>query len=445
MGAILAMAVKDLRLLVRDRMGAFFAFGFPLVMAVLFGTIFTDRGGDDSRIEIIVVDEDRSAGSAEFVKVLEGASELRVVRHTGEKQAFDRASATEVVRRGGVPAFVAIPKGFGESRESMFFGAGAKLLLGVDPSRKAEQGMLEGLLTKYGFLQLQQSFQDPAIMRGRVKSSMDRLRADPDVPDPTRRVLDQFFGDLDRFLVDLPEATTAAGEGKPAPDRDSGMGGFQPIAIEKAEIVKPARGGPKNAYAISFPQGIIWGVMGCALGFGISLAQERTKGTLMRLLVAPIGNSHVLAGKALGCFIATVSVSLALIALSMAPPFNVRPTSLPLTLAAVLATAVCFVGIMMLLAVFGGASERGGQGLGWGVLLLLAMVGGGMIPLFVMPDWMKSISVVSPVRWAILSIEMGLWRDATPIEMIKPCAILVSIGLVGFAIGAAKLRRMSIA
>ncbi len=38
--AIVALAKKDLLLLVRDKAGLFFALGFPLVMAVFFGTIF---------------------------------------------------------------------------------------------------------------------------------------------------------------------------------------------------------------------------------------------------------------------------------------------------------------------------------------------------------------------------------------------------------------------
>ena len=40
---VLALTVKDIRLLLRDRMGFFFTFGFPVFYAILFGLIFSGR------------------------------------------------------------------------------------------------------------------------------------------------------------------------------------------------------------------------------------------------------------------------------------------------------------------------------------------------------------------------------------------------------------------
>jgi ABC-2 type transport system permease protein len=442
MDAIWAMAMKDLRLLFRDRMGFFFAFFFPLAIAVFFGMIFQQH--ETSRIGIALVNEEpESAGSRAFTEDLKGASELQIFEVDKQGRKFDRASATDAVRRGDYTAFVALPKGFGATRDSMFFGKGTTLVLGVDPSHSAERGMLEGILTKYGFMQLQNSFQDPEAMRKQVGTSMAKLRSSTNVPESTRRVLDKFFGDLDTFLVDLPTATKESDANQS--DAGQGMGGWQPIRIEKAEIIQAKAEGPSNPYAITFPQGIIWGVMGCALGFGISLAQEKSRGTLIRLRTAPITGAQVLAGKALACFLATVGVCVMLIAISMAPPFNVRPSSLGLLALAVLATAVCFVGVMMMLAVFSGSSERGGQGLGWGVMLMFAMIGGGMIPRFVMPDWMQAISNFSPIRWSILALERGVWREATLVEELIPCGVLVAIGVVGFAFGASRMARSTAA
>ena len=50
MGAILAIMGKDIRLLLRDRMGFFFAFGFPIMISIFFGTIFGGQRGDRSAI-----------------------------------------------------------------------------------------------------------------------------------------------------------------------------------------------------------------------------------------------------------------------------------------------------------------------------------------------------------------------------------------------------------
>ena len=62
MREIVAMAVKDLRLLFRDRAGFFFTLFFPLIVAVMFGTIFGGGGGSRSAMSILVVDEDKTEG-----------------------------------------------------------------------------------------------------------------------------------------------------------------------------------------------------------------------------------------------------------------------------------------------------------------------------------------------------------------------------------------------
>jgi ABC-2 type transport system permease protein len=119
--------------------------------------------------------------------------------------------------------------------------------------------------------------------------------------------------------------------------------------------------------------------------------------------------------------------------------FGVRPSS-PLLLALPLVSAaVAFVGIMMLVAALG-RTEQAASGAGWAVLLVMAMLGGGMVPLFVMPSWMLVASNVSPAKWAILSLEGALWRGFSPAEMALPCMILLGVGLVCFTLGARAFR-----
>ena len=74
MREIMALAAKDIRLLVRDKAGFSFTFFFPLLMAIFFGTIFS--GDDDSSaISILVVDEDQTEQSQKFIAALDGSAE----------------------------------------------------------------------------------------------------------------------------------------------------------------------------------------------------------------------------------------------------------------------------------------------------------------------------------------------------------------------------------
>ena len=61
MREIWALAVKDLKLLVRDKAGLFFTFFFPVLYAIFFGTIFGGMGGGgggSGETAIVVVDQD---------------------------------------------------------------------------------------------------------------------------------------------------------------------------------------------------------------------------------------------------------------------------------------------------------------------------------------------------------------------------------------------------
>jgi len=73
--------------------------------------------------------------------------------------------------------------------------------------------------------------------------------------------------------------------------------------------------------------------------------------------------------------------------------------------------------------------------------MILAMFGGGMMPLVFMPPWMRSVSHFSPIIWGILALEGSIWRDFTLTEMLLPCGILLALAAAFFTLGVLMLRR----
>lgn len=417
MREIWALATKDLRLLLRDKGGLFFTFCFPILYAVFFGTIFASMsGGGGSGTRIIIVDEDRTEASASFVASLDAESQFIV------SPMDDRAAAQEIVRRGRQTAFIVIPEGFGEA--SVFQGEPMELVLGVDPSKAAEAGLIQGLVTAKAYERLQDLFLDPDAARTMAQDSIASLD-DSDLNPAQKLIFRSFLSSLDTFMTQAPEAGVFGGDG----ETDGGPA-FNPVSIQSVELVGDE--GP-SPYAIAFPQGIIWGIMGCAAGFGISLVTERNKGTLTRLRTAPMGRSRVLLGKGLACFLTTIAVSAVLLVL-LTLVFGVVPSSAVLLVVAVLSVAVCFVGIMMLLSTLG-RTEAAAGGIGWAVMIVMAMFGGGMMPLAFMKGWMITLSHLSPVKWSILAMEGAIWRDFGPADMLLPCGVLIAVGIAGFVLG----------
>ncbi|RJP79891.1 MAG: ABC transporter permease [Candidatus Zixiibacteriota bacterium] len=422
MGTILALAGKDLRLLYRDKAGFFFVFIFPLLFAVFFGVIFSGGGGS-SAIPIALVDQDSTAASRAFVDTLKQAAELDVLE-------AGLAEAADQVRRGKRAAYIVLKPGFGEAWGRVFWGDPAEVEVGLDPSRKAEAGMLQGVLTRYFMEGIQSSFSDPQKMRGNLQSGLEALQSAPDSEQTTWAPLRRSLEEMDRFFAQPEVAEDTAGT-------TDEFAGWQPLSVTVSDVAIE-RHGPKNPFEVSFPQAMIWAMLGCAATFGISLVVERAGGTLVRLQMAPLTRGRILAGKGLACFAAVVGVTLMLLVIAMLV-FRVRPGSPGLLALAVASAALCYVGLMMFLSVLG-RTEASASGIGWAVLLVLAMIGGGMVPLFIMPSWMQSLATFSPVRWTILALEGAIWRGFDLGLMLQHCAVLAGFGAVGFAIGVRAFR-----
>lgn len=350
-GAVLLVARKDLRLLARRPLDAFFVFLFPALFAAFFAQVVS--GGAARPIPLAVVDEDGGpAARALAARLLADEGVAAAARSRDEAEA--------AVQRGQAAAYVLLPAG-------VLRGAPVELV--VDPGRRGEGGLLRGLVLRH----------------------------------------------LGELAARAP-GTEAVRE--------------RPIGGARLRAPSPV--------GVTLPQGLAWGLIACAATFGSSLAAERGRGTLVRLRAAALGAGHVLAAKGLACFAAAHLVSALLVLLGVAL-FGLRPSSWPLLACAVTSAAACFVGLMMLVATLGQTEEAANRA-GWALLLVLAMLGGAMVPSYLSPAWLEVAGGVSPVRWTIVALEGAMWRGLGAGELLAPCASLLATGCVAFALGAARFR-----
>jgi ABC-type multidrug transport system permease subunit len=107
---------------------------------------------------------------------------------------------------------------------------------------------------------------------------------------------------------------------------------------------------------------------------------------------------------------------------------------------AAFAASFAFAGLAMALAAFC-RTEAEANGAGRGAILILALIGGGTIPLFFMPPFLRTLSYGSPFRWAVAAIEGPFWRDTPVGEQVVPLIVLFAIGFLGWIVGARGLWR----
>ena len=335
------------------------------------------RSTEDLRLPVAVVDRDDTVASRDLIGRLDAEPDLELTEIPREPSSGELAA--EGVRRGRWVAFLEIREGFGAVTAPLDAGLGS-VVLGVDPSRTVERGYLEGLLARAAW--------------GRVR---ERLAGQSPLP-----------GDV------------AAG----------------PEVVE----IAGSRLDPRTPFEISFPAAILWGLLTTSATFATTLVQERQQGTWLRLRLAPVSRRQILAGTGAACFLTCLAVIAFLLAVGRWG-FGVR-VEFPLGMAAAsLASAGCFVGLMLLVSVLG-RTVPAVNATAWALFLAMAMLGGGMLPLVSMPAWMQRVSDLSPVKWGILAFEGAVWRGFSARELAIPCGVLVAVGSTAFLAGWWRLRRM---
>ncbi|MBI4582243.1 MAG: ABC transporter permease [Planctomycetes bacterium] len=453
MRTVLIIAGKDLLLAWRDRFGfIWWMITFPLLIAVLVGLIFASVLGGVSKVTAVaVVDEADSPASRAFAAAVNEGGMLHLTRTT-------RSAARDAVRRGKMAAFIEVPADF-EVSPGLLFGDPLPIALGVDPARRSEAMFIEAALYEAAMALLRQEWMDPAT-RPRLIETWVRERHGTLSPlergslEAAIAVVDRLALDTRRDFVALgrsasvarqgpvnrgpasraysAEAAASAAKAGPAAPRER----LRVIPVAEAEVR------PRSSFEVCFPLGILWGLLGLAAEFAIANVRERDAGTLQRLRVAPIGRWQILLGNGLAAFVACLGVVLFLLAVGRVA-FGVRLQNMDVLAMAVVSTALCLVGVTLLLSVLG-KTESAVGGAAWAFLLVMAMLGGGMVPQMFLPGWMDTAGNVSFVKWAIRALEGGIWREFTVGEAAWPCAILlvqgVACGAVGLMIGSRRER-----
>ncbi len=419
MKKVLFLAIKDLRVLLSDKGNVFWVYGFPVMFALFFGAIFSGAGDGPSGMKIAIVDTDKSDFSANFISELESDEALKII-------PASRDDAIEQVRKGKVAAAVVINKGFGDGFEALFNSDEPKLEIASDPSRRMESGYLQGLLAKAQFTTLSGKFTDRQWMKEQLDLWKNDMGSDNDLDQGQKELFLNFFDSFDTLLKDINE--------------ENYMTGFDGDIMNFAQLdVSREQEGPTTSFQITFPQAMLWAILGCTATFAVSIVKERTNGTFARLCIGPIGRAHILGGKGLACFTTCVFIICVIFAFARII-FNMPVSNPSLFIPAALCTILCFVGLMMFICTLG-RTEQSAGGAGWAILMIMAMVGGGMVPLAFMPGWLRPFGNISPVKWGIFALEGAIWRNFSPSEMIFPCLILLAIGFVAFMSGVIILNR----
>ncbi|MHB1421601.1 MAG: ABC transporter permease [Gemmataceae bacterium] len=198
------------------------------------------------------------------------------------------------------------------------------------------------------------------------------------------------------------------------------------------------------------PMFVVMFVFFLVLIAGWVFVAERRQGTLRRLQAAPLTRGHILMGKMVPCFALSVGQTLFLLIASRYL-FGIRwgPNDWPLTeqlawlLPVVLSTSLAAMGLALLIAAVA-RSELQVAIYGGLLVLVLAVVGGCVLPRELMPENTQFITRLTPQGWALDAYRELLGSS----EVYQPngaivfasCGVLAAVGCVSLALATWLLR-----
>jgi ABC-2 type transport system permease protein len=421
---ILPIVRTGLIALRRDR-GAFaLSFVLPIAFFSIFAVIFGGHRDSTPRVKVIVVDEDRSAASQRLIRGLEREGSLVVKKQPAAKDGVEQAdytaaTAEAAVKDGTAPVALIIPHGFGEN--PIAFGAPGEnrptIQLLKDSSDLIAAQVVTGLLQKVAMTAM------PDLMAEQGSKYLGRF-AGGLTPEQRKRI-DEGLEQL-RRLENSDDQSSASG------DSNRGM----PVAVATRDVVGQSRD-MVSFYAAAI--GVMF-LLFTASGASGSLLDEAESGTLDRVLSSRVTMGNLLAGKLVYSMLLAFSQLVVMFVWAwLVFKVDFIP-HIPGFVVMGLSTAFAVGAFGMLLASICRTRAQLGP-LSTLVILLMSSVGGSMFPRYFMSESMQKAGLLTINAWAIDGFTKVFWRDE-PISHLWPqVMVLLSIGVVFWAVARRLARR----
>jgi ABC-2 type transport system permease protein len=384
----------------RDRAALVMAFLLPPLVFVIFADVFTGATAVNVQLKVAIADLSHSQNSARLQRALLGDAGLRAEVARPATLAGVRA----MVHAGQADAGLVIR---GDPA-----GPGSPLLILADPSRAVAEPLTEG----------------------RVQEVI--TRALPDV------LLARTIGDVAKATGPLSAKqleNVAMAEGELVDD-PSVAARARPL-FAQMEVAGARRGGGTIAYYAGAVT-ILFALFSAMHG-ALTLIEERRSGISDRIMAGRAGMGPVVTGKLL--FLVAQGVAQAAAIFFTAQLVYAVPVAqhLPLWLATTVATAICSGGLALGMVAVCRTREQA-QMLSTFVILILAAIGGSMVPRFLMPPWLQTLGWLTPHAWVIDAYQGLLWRDEGPQGLYKAWSVMLAIGGLGFLLAQGAVRRVRI-
>jgi ABC-2 type transport system permease protein len=413
-----ASILKELRLLLRDRVGLAVMFVMPILLALLITSIQISAFElvNNNKIKVLLFNQDQDSLSLEMLRKLDNVGRFELI----SMKSLDPNTVGDDMNDHDAFVALIIPKGFSDKMNEKAQHAAGKALVefGIESTTKAVALENVDSITLYFHPIIQESFRNS--VEGALQSVLQVMES--------KTMLDALYVSIN---------------GSPMPASfEKDMMTNQTGIREQTTSHNGLRSIP-NAAQHNVPAWTIFAMFFMVTSLGGTIVKEKLSGSFVRLKILPTNFMLGLISKQLLYLLVAMTQILVIFSIGVFvfPHIGLPALNIPQDFWGMVAVSFicgwCAVSYALCIGVFAKTQEQA-NGFGAISVVLLAAVGGILVPSFAMPKSFQFIMNMSPLHWCLESyygffLEGGklnqIMENVTP--LLLSILVMQSIAFIG--------------
>lgn len=400
-------AVKEIRVILRDREGLAILFVMPIAFVIIMSLALQDffRQGSTPQFTLVVLDGDQGKLAQAIRHGVTALPYFKVDYRLPKDFAVAERQLRDSVMRGNDRFALILPPGLTARYDAALTAASPKEILSAQPLASIEVALVA----------------DPAL-----RSDHGQL---------TRSALTGLLSAIEMQRV-YAHLSGAVFDPELFRGNNQNRGRLRLVTVENASTPRHAM---PSATQQNVPAYSLLAIFLLVVPLSATFIKEREQGSLLRLESMPVSAGVVIGGKMLPYLV----INLLQVALCFAVGLFVLPLlggealrfghSLIGIVVLSLAASTAAIGFGLLVALFSRTTEQA-TAFGATAILLLAALGGIMVPKMLMPTQLQAVAAYSPLGWALDGYLDLFVRDAGVMDVLPRAGYLFAFAVVCFAI-----------
>lgn len=413
MKKLMSLIYKDFLLLIRDRVGLIFLFLMPTILVIVMTGM--QEGAVESTtkksVSTIILNSDNEKIGDKIVSELSTNTIFNIIN---ADPTLSENDIERLVKDGTYMVGVCIPKGTTQKMEENIQICIDAAFVGMESS--VAESKMNPLAIKI--------FVDPAMDNTFSTTLMYYLK--------------NASNNIEKEMI-YKKISEEVNEMGLLPIEDFNLSNIKAIDIQEFSSANTASIRKVNVTDHNVPAWTLFAIFFIVISLSGNIIKEKEDGSYMRLMTMPCNYATYLISKVIVyvvvCLIQFLIILLIgrfLFPILDLPVFDTNG-NLGYCLIIIFFSSIAAIGFGLLISTFANSHQQASI-IGAVSVVLFSAIGGIWVPTFLMPDFLETISVISPLNWGIEAFYNIILREQSFMSILPECICLFGFSFICFVV-----------